>query len=153
MKMIPVINDIKLTFLRPDISEIIEVPYFDDGVSAGFPSPADDWQEVKISLDNEVFGNNVSIKFCVRVSGHSMKNAGIEDGDVVVVNKLLEAQSNDICVCVINGEFTLKRLKIESDCVWLLPENDKYPPILVSENEGFQIWGVVTHTLKYHRRK
>lgn len=152
-KMIREINDIELTFLHRSAEENIYIPYFDNGVSAGFPSPADDWKEEKISLDREVIGNNVSTTFYVRVSGHSMKNAGIADGDVIVVDKLLDPQTGDICVCVFDGEFTLKRLKVESDCVWLLPENENYPPILIEDNSRFQVWGVVTHTLKYHRRK
>jgi len=129
------------------------VPYFDNGIPAGFPSPADDWQEVRISIDEEVFGHSPSTKFCVRVNGHSMINAGIDDGDIVIVDKNLEPRDNDIAVCVIHGEFTLKRIKVQKDCVWLVPENDEYKPILVNDNEGFEIWGIVINTLKYHRRR
>lgn len=144
--------NVSLLFLDPVQIPSVWAPYFEDGVPAGFPSPADDWQEVRISFDQEVFGHSPSTKFCVKVVGHSMKNAGIDDGDIVVVDKGLEACDNDIAVCVINGEFTLKRLKIEKQCVWLVPENDDYRPILVNENEGFEIWGIVINTLKFHRR-
>lgn len=129
------------------------VDYFENGIQAGFPSPADDWQEVRISFDEEVFGHSPSTKFCAKVVGHSMRNAGIEDGDIIVVDKRLEPLNNDIAVCVINGEFTVKRLKVEKDCIWLLPENEDYPPILVNDNDGFEIWGIVINTLKFHRRK
>ena len=147
------LKTLTLDFLRHDPTNKIWIPYFPDGVQAGFASPADDWKEVSISFDEEIFGHSPSTKFCVKVSGHSMKNAGIDDGDIVVVDKRLDAYDNDIAVCAINGEFTLKRLKVEKDCIWLVPENDDYPPILVNNNEGFEIWGIVIHTLKYHRRK
>ena len=146
------LNPISLQFLTHD-PQYLAIPYYDCGVQAGFPSPADDWQEVRISFDEEVFSHSPSTKFCVRVTGHSMKNAGIEDGDIIVVDKRLEPLDNDIAVCVINGEFTVKRLKVEKDCVWLIPENEDYPPILINDNEGFEIWGIVINTLKFHRRK
>jgi DNA polymerase V len=146
-------HNVALEFIETFRVPTLGAPYFESGVQAGFPSPADDWKEVRISFDEEVFGHSPSTKFCVKVIGHSMKNAGIDDGDIVVVDKRLEAFDNDIAVCIINGEFTLKRLKIEKECIWLMPENDKYKPIMVNENEGFEIWGVVINTLKFHRRK
>jgi len=142
-----------LEFLQHDPHSNKLMPYFPDGIQAGFESPATDWEEVRISFDKEVFGHSPSTKFCVKVTGHSMRNAGIDDGDIIVVDKRLEPFDNDIAVCVINGDFTLKRLKVEKDCVWLMPENDAYPPILVNNNEGFEVWGIVINTLKYHRRK
>lgn len=145
--------EITLTFLQMEVNDPIELPYYDDGVQAGFPSPADDFKELTISFDKEVFGNSPSTTFCARVTGSSMKDAGIHDGDVIVVDRLLEPQTGDIAVCVINSEFTLKFIKIEKDCVWLVPANDSFQAIKVTEDEDFSVWGIVTHTLKYHRRK
>lgn len=146
-------NGIKLEFLGLDRRSKIEVPYFDEGVQAGFPSPADDFQELKISFDKEVFSSSPSTIFCARVTGASMEGAGISNNDIIAVNRLLEPENGDIAVCLIYDEFTLKRLKVEKDCVWLMPENDSYKPIQITENESFQIWGIVTHTLKYHRNR
>lgn len=143
----------QLLFVHPDFTHSLWVPYFENGVRAGFASPADDWQEARISFDEEVFGHSPSTKFCVKVIGTSMRNAGIDDGDIIVVDKSLEARDGDIAVCVINGEFTLKRLKVEKNCVWLVPENDDFKPMLVNDNEGFEVWGIVINTLKYHRRR
>ncbi|NMH28815.1 LexA family protein [Flavobacterium silvaticum] len=131
----------------------MDIPFFPDGVSAGFPSPADDYCEQTISLDTEVFGNAPFTKFCVRVTGTSMKDAGIDHGDIVVVDKGIEPADHDIAVCVLNGEFTLKRLKVEKDSLWLLPENNQFKPIPIPKDADFEVWGIVTHTLKYHRKR
>ncbi len=145
------LHNVTLQFLQPDLTTPFEVPFYDDGVSAGFPSPANDFQELKISFDKEVFGSSPSTTFCARVSGHSMKNAGISDGDIIVVDRLLEPKDGDIAVCVINNDFTLKRIKIEKDCVWLIPENEDFAPVQITDSESFSIWGILTYTLKKHR--
>jgi len=153
MKAIRNLHDVSLQFLNIFIQDPIEVPYFPDGVRAGFPSPANDFQELKISFDKEVFGNSPSTIYCAKVIGDSMKDLGIVDGDTVVVDKILEPQDGDIAVCVVNNDFTLKTIKIEKDCVWLMPANENYKAIQVTEDDDFQVWGIVTHTLKYHRKK
>lgn len=152
MKVID-LNNVTLEFLTSDLTSLIEVPFFDEGISAGFPSPADDFQELKISFDKEVFGTSPSTIFCARVSGSSMEGAGISNNDIIAVDRLLEPEDGDIAVCLIYDEFTLKRLRVEKDCVWLMPENDNYKPIQITDNESFQIWGIVTHTLKDHRKR
>lgn len=147
------LNTISLEFLTSDLSAMKEVPYYDDGVQAGFPSPADDFQELKISFDKEVFGHSPSTIFCARVTGSSMEGAGISNNDIIAVDRLLKPEDGDIAVCLIYDEFTLKRLRVEKDCVWLMPENDNYKPIQVTDNESFQIWGIVINTLKFHRKR
>ncbi|MEN2415528.1 LexA family protein [Flavobacterium mesophilum] len=134
-------------------SDMAEVAYFDDGIPAGFPSPADDFQELTISFDKEVFGTSPSTIFCARVSGSSMEGAGISNNDIIAVDRSLIPENGDIAVCLIYDEFTLKRLRVEKDCVWLLPENDKFQPIKITDNESFQIWGIVINTLKFHRNR
>lgn len=98
-------------FYFPDYSTNLELPYFDSGISAGFPSPAEDFSELRIDLNNE-FIKNRDTTFVLKVKGHSMKNAGIFDGDFIIVDKSLEPQNGKIAVCQIDGEFTVKRIKI-----------------------------------------
>ena len=78
----------------------------------------------------------------------SMVGAGLDDGDLLVVDKSLEPENNKIAVCFIDGEFTVKRLRVEKDCVYLQPENPNYEPIKVTEDNNLQIWGIVTHVIK-----
>ena len=118
-----------------------------EGVSAGFPSPADDFKETRISLD-KVAVKNEAATFYARVAGQSMTGAGLDDGDLLVIDRSLEPQDGKIAVCLIDGEFTVKRLKVEKDCVWLMAENKRYKPIQVTEGNELMIWGIVTHVLK-----
>ena len=118
-----------------------------EGVSAGFPSPADDFKETRISLD-KVAVKNESATFYARVAGQSMIGAGLDDGDLLVIDRSLEPQDGKIAVCLIDGDFTVKRLKVEKDCIWLMAENKRYKPILVTEENELMIWGIVTHVLK-----
>ena len=118
-----------------------------EGVSAGFPSPADDFKETRISLD-KVAVKNEAATFYARVAGQSMIGAGLDDGDLLVIARSLEPQDGKIAVCLIDGDFTVKRLKVEKDCVWLMAENKRYKPIQVTEENELMIWGIVTHVLK-----
>lgn len=147
------LNTTTIQFLKSDLTSLQEVPYFDGGIQAGFPSPAGDFQELTISFDKEVFGHSPSTIFCARVSGSSMEGAGISNNDIIAVDRSLDPVDGDIAVCLIYDEFTLKRLRVEKDCVWLMPENDNYQPIQITDNESFQIWGIVINTLKYHRNR
>ena len=137
-----------LQFYLPDYSSKLELPFFDVGISAGFPSPADDFIELTIDL-NHLLVRNKDTTFFAKVKGHSMKNIGIYDGDLLIIDKSLEPQNNKIAVCQIDGEFTVKRIKIEKDIVWLIAENDDYAPIKVTPENDFMIWGIVTSTTKF----
>ena len=117
------------------------------GISAGFPSPADDFIELTIDLNKEFIKNRDST-FFAKVKGHSMKNAGINDGDLLIIDKSLAPQNNKIAVCQIDGEFTVKRIKIEENIVWLIAENEDYKPIKVTPENDFMIWGIVTNSIK-----
>ena len=77
-----------------------------------------------------------------------MQGAGLDDGDLLVIDRSKEPENNAIAVCFIDGEFTVKRLKVEKDCVYLMPENSRYQPIKVTEDNQLQIWGVVTYVVK-----
>jgi DNA polymerase V len=147
MKLIN-LNRVKtLEFYIPDNSSKIELPFFDVGISAGFPSPADDFIELTIDLNRE-FIKHKDTTYFARVKGHSMKNVGITDGDLLIIDKSLEPQNNKIAVCQIDGEFTVKRIKIEKDIVWLIAENEDYEPIKVTPENNFMIWGIVIHSIK-----
>ena len=134
-------------FYVPDYSTNLALPYFDSGISAGFPSPAQDFSELRIDLNNE-FIKNRDTTFILKVKGHSMKNAGIFDGDFIIVDKSLETQNCKIAVCQIDGEFTLKRIKIELNVVWLIAENEEYSPIKVTAENELIIWGIVVHSIR-----
>ena len=125
----------------------MELPYVDVGISAGFPSPADDFIELTIDLNRELIKHKDST-FFAKVKGHSMKNAGIFDGDLLIIDKSLEPQDGKIAICQIDGDFTVKRIKKENDIVWLIAENEDYKPIQVTEENELMIWGIVIHSIK-----
>lgn len=122
------------------------IPIFISSIKAGFPSPADDFIENKLNL-NEYLIEHPEATFFVRVSGDSMINAGIHSGDLLIVDRSLEAKNNDIVVAVIDGEFTVKRLKKVANKVYLYPENPRYKVITITAESDFLIWGVVKHVI------
>lgn len=126
-----------------------ELIFAKEGISAGFPSPADDFLEQTIDLNKELI-KNPSSTFLGKVKGNSLKDIGISNGDIMVIDKSLEPKDGKIAVCFIDGEFTVKRIKFEKDHCWLLPANDKYKPIKVTEDNDFRIWGIVTNVIKYY---
>lgn len=123
------------------------LPELSFSISAGFPSPALDYIDLKIDL-NEHLIDHPSSTFYGRVQGESMINAGIGDGDLIIIDKSLPAVHGKIVVCYIDGEFTLKRIQYIENELWLYPENEKYQPIKVSEYNDLDIWGVVTYIIK-----
>ena len=137
----------KLEFFKVDTESKQTLPFVPEGVSAGFPSPAADFNENTIDLNKELCENPLAT-FYIRVKGNSMMDAGIHDGDILVVDRSIEARDNKIAVCFIDGEFTVKRIKKESDCLYLLPENPDYPALKVTEENQFMVWGIVTYTIK-----
>jgi len=137
----------KLTFFYPNLESKIRIPFIQDGVSAGFPSPAQDFMENNIDLNKELSENPLAT-FYIRVSGNSMVDAGIENNDVLVVDRSLEPEDKKIAICFIDGEFTVKRLKLEQGNLYLIPENKNYEPLKISEENNFIIWGIVTYVIK-----
>ena len=147
MKLRSLHSTTTLEFYFPDYSTNLELPFIDAGISAGFPSPADDFIELSIDLNKQLIKNK-DTTFFAKVKGHSMKNAGIFDGDLLIIDKSLEPQNNKIAICQIDGEFTVKRIKIEKGIVWLIAENEEYEPIKVIPENDFIIWGIVTSSIK-----
>ena len=119
----------------------------EEGISAGFPSPADDFKEIRISLDKELIKNSEAT-FYARVSGDSMIGAGLEDGDLLVIDRSINPENGKIAVCLIDGEFTVKRIKKIKKKFYLIPENKKYNPIEIKEENELTVWGVVEYVIK-----
>lgn len=137
----------KLTFFKPDVENSRTLPYFEGGIKAGFPSPATDFEGSQISLD-KVLVKNFEATFYAKADGTSMIGAGIDDGDIMVIDRSIEPTDGKIAVCLIDGEFTVKRIKVEKDAVYLMPENKAFQPIKVTEDCKLIIWGIVTYVIK-----
>ena len=130
-----------------DNSQGIELPFFDTKVQAGFPSPAEDHLEQRLDLNTLVI-ENPSATFFVRVAGESMRDVGITDGDILVVDRSIESWENRVVVAVIDSEFTIKRFTTEQETVVLKAETPNYPSINITPEIDFSVWGVVSWTLK-----
>ena len=141
-----------LELYSSDTSTTLPLPYAEDGIRAGFPSPAQDYMELSIDLNKELVPHPSST-FYGRVKGDSMKDEGIEEGDILVIDKSLELMNDDLAVCFVDGEFTLKRVRVEAETVWLVPSNKAYPEIPITTDNDFIIWGIVTYTNKKNRRR
>jgi DNA polymerase V len=122
-------------------------PLFLSRVQAGFPSPADDFVETGLDLNEHLIQRPAST-FFVRVRGDSMEQAGIVDDAVLIVDRADEAEDGDIVVAALDGELTVKRLRVATGCCWLVPENDAHAPIEVTESREMIIWGVVQHVIR-----
>jgi DNA polymerase V len=136
-----------ISIFRPEVGGELFLPVLSAGISAGFPSPAMDFMDVSIDL-NQLMIKHPSATFFGRVQGTSMLDAGISDGDLLVIDRSLSPANNKIAVCFIDGEFTIKRIQKEVDCCWLMPANEKYKPIKVTNDNDFLVWGIVTHVIK-----
>ena len=137
----------KLAFLKPKKGNSMGQWLVEQGISAGFPSPADDFKEIRISLDSELVKNKEAT-FYAKVSGDSMVGAGLDDGDLLVIDRSLNPENGKIAVCVLDGEFTVKRIKKEKSKLYLIPENKKYKPIELKEENELIIWGIVEYVIK-----
>ena len=136
-----------LNFFIPKADNGIGQWLAEEGISAGFPSPADDFKEIRISLDKELVKNK-DATFYARVDGDSMIGAGLEDGDLLVIDRSLYPENGKIAICLVDREFTIKRIKKEKNRLYLMPENKKYKPIELKEENELIIWGVVEYVIK-----
>ncbi len=148
MKLNKLHSSENIDFYSAIVESELELPFVSSGISAGFPSPADDFIDTGIDLNKELIKNPYST-FYGRVRGDSMKDLGIHNGDLLVIDKSLEPQNGKIAVCYIDGEFTVKTIKIENDCCWLVPANENYKPIKVTADNNFMVWGIVINVIKY----
>lgn len=136
-----------MAFLKPEISVPLEIPLAESGVHAGFPSPADDFLEGSLDLNSLVI-RHPEATFFARVEGDSMKDEGIVEGDILVVDKSIEPYDGCLAVAVVDGEFTLKRVRMEPDKILLVPANPKYKVIEIFPDNEFSVWGVVRYVVK-----
>lgn len=137
----------RLKIYFPEINNSIDIPLAESGVQAGFPSPADDFLEGSLDLNSLVI-KHPEATFFARVEGDSMKDEGIVEGDLLVVDKAVEPYDGCLAVSYIDGEFTLKRVRMEADKILLVPANPKYKTIEITPDNEFSVWGVVNFIVK-----
>jgi DNA polymerase V len=128
----------------------LRIPLVSAKVEAGFPSPADDHLERSLDL-NEHLVKNPAATFFVRVKGDSMRDAGISNGDILVVDRSVSPEDGQVVVAMLDGDFTVKRLRKRNGRVFLVAENNAYPPIEVGEDQELVVWGVVTFVIHQPR--
>lgn len=133
-------------FRQEDLEELIPLPLFLNKVPAGFPSPAEDYIEQKLNVQ-ELLVKRPASTFFIRVSGYSMLDAGIHDGDILVVDRSLKASTHKIIVAILDGELTIKRFEQSENTIYLHPENKAYQTITVTPDMDFEVWGVVTNVI------
>jgi len=121
--------------------------FFESRVQAGFPSPAQNEFADSIDLNRSLIINPAAT-FCARVIGDSMVDAGINEGDLLIIDRSLEPRDGSIAVCFLDGDFTVKRLSVRDDGVYLIPANASFPELRVTEDNNFVVWGVVSHIIK-----
>lgn len=140
-------NSTSIEMWHLDEGTELSLPFSENLISAGFPSPAMDFTDKTIDL-NKYLIRHPSATFFGRVKGNSLKNAGIDDGDLLIIDRSLEPVNGKIAVCYLDGEFTAKRIKKQGSEVWLMPENENYPPIKMQPGNELLVWGIVTYVIK-----
>lgn len=141
-------EEIKISTVQSSAEEQTSgLQFFETRVQAGFPSPAQGEYADSIDL-NRVLINNPAATFCARVIGNSMVDAGINEGDLLIIDRSLTPQNGNIAVCFVDGDFTVKRLSVREDGIYLTPANSQFPELKVDEESHFQVWGVVSHIIK-----
>lgn len=137
----------EIEIFKADSDSHLDLLYAEGGICAGFPSPAQDYLELSIDLNTELI-QHPAATFFGRVIGNSLEEAGVTEGDILIIDKSLKPQDGNICVCFLDGDFTLKIIRHTENEIWLIPANKAYSPIRVTEDNNFMIWGVVTYTIK-----
>ena len=135
-----------LDFFTPDLTTPLELPLAGAAIAAGFPSPAEEYVEIALDLNKELI-KHPAATFYARVKGDSMVDAGIQDGDLLVIDKALEPKEGSIAVCYLDGEFTVKRLAVQEKGVYLMPANAEFKPIRITEENEFLVWGIVAYVI------
>lgn len=133
--------------IKAEPSEDLELPLASNAISAGFPSPAENYSDIKLDLNKELISNPAAT-FFARVSGVSMIDDGVDDGDLLIIDRSIEPYNGSLAVCYLNGEFTLKRFENKGDHGLLIPANKNYKPIVVTKDNDFRIWGIVKYIVK-----
>ena len=131
------------------MAELSSVPCI-ASISAGFPSPVEDFTELSISLDEHLI-QNPAATFMAYANGESMVQAGIHHGDILIIDRSLNAKDGDVIISVINGEFTVKKISMMNDKLFLVPKNSQYRSVEISDDMDFEVWGIVTYSIRKHR--
>ena len=143
----------ELEVFKGDFSTLLPLPYADMGIQAGFPSPAQDYIDKSFDFNRELI-EHPSATFYAKVVGNSMIDAGISEGDIIVIDRAIDAEQDDIVVVFIDGEFTVKFIdfsELPRKRIWLRPANKDYSPIKVDATADFRVWGVVIKVIKSFR--
>jgi DNA polymerase V len=135
-----------LQFYQIDQTSMVPLPFFGSLVPAGFASPANDFTERKLDLNEHLIQHPIAT-FFVKVDGDSMVGAGIFSGDLLIVDRAQEAVDGKVVLACLDGEFTVKRIKKTNSTVYLVPENPSFEPIEITSERNFQVWGVVTYVI------
>ena len=133
----------KINYLNSNIKQ--PLPLYSN-VCAGFPSPAEDHMDLKLDL-NEFLVKHPAATFYVYAKGDSMINAGIHNGDLLIIDRAIKPELKSIVIAIIDGEFTVKRINKINNIFYLVPDNDCYKPIRITKDMDFEIWGIVTHAI------
>lgn len=140
----------ELEMFQGGFSTPLPLPYADMGVQAGFPSPAQDYIDKSLDFNKELI-DHPAATFYAKVVGSSMIDAGISEGDIVVIDRAVDPEQDDIVVVFLDGEFTIKSIdfsELKRHRIWLRPANKDFPPIKVSSTSDFRVWGVVVKVIK-----
>lgn len=141
-------DDIEISQVQPNEGEQVSgLQFFENRIQAGFPSPVQGEYADSIDL-NKALITNPAATFCARVMGDSMVDAGIHEGDLLIIDRSIKPHDGCVAVCFVDGEFTVKRLTVRDDGVFLTPANAAYPELPVNEDNNFMVWGVVSHIIK-----
>jgi DNA polymerase V len=150
MKVKPLFKSSAIELFSLSNETELPLPFVENGISAGFPSPATDFLDNAIDLNKHLI-KNPSSTFIGITNGQSMKGAGIDNNDLLIIDKSIEPSNGAIAVCIIDGEFTLKRLVVKKKEILLMPENEAFEPIKITEFNEFEIWGILTYSIKPHK--
>ncbi len=150
MKIIRLHKPPTIEIYLPDTSTEVKIPILIESIKAGFPSPADDYIEDTLDL-NQYLIKNKSSTFFAKVKGNSMNHSNIFNEDILIIDKSIQPIIGSILVCSINGEFTIKRVKrVNSKKIVLMPDNPDFPPLEIDDKSTLDIWGVVTYSIHRH---
>ena len=119
-------------------------------ISAGFPSPAEDFTELSISLDKHLI-QNAAATFMAYANGNSMVRIGIYHGDLLIIDRSLNARDGDVIIALLYGEFLIKQVSIVNRVLFLVPKNPQYLPVKITSEMEFEVWGVVAYSIRKHR--
>jgi len=146
MKLKPIKTTDELAFYALEADKLENITLVEGSVPAGFPSPADEAMDLDLNL-HDYLVRNPSQTFCVKAVGESMKDAGIQSGDVMLVDRAIEPENRSIVLAVIDSEFTVKRVNVSDKKLYLMPENENFSPIEITQDMDFKVWGVVTYVI------